>query len=252
MTVKLGQSKITKGLRVYAVGDIHGCLVELNAMLNLISSDLSQHPVDDYRVIFLGDYQDRGPQSKGVVALLMSLVSTNPRFLCLRGNHDIALPQFVYNPARSGPNFFSNGGNTTLLSYGVRMDPGPMEVDQVRLIQGFSKAIVNGAHLKFLTSLPYSMVVGDYFFCHAGVRPGVALDKQSEEDLVWIRKPFLDHKKLYNKVIVHGHTALEKVDVQKNRINIDTRCYATGVLSCVVLEGKVYRFLQTQRRGQNT
>jgi len=247
MTTNLGQSKITNGLRVYAVGDIHGCLVELNTMINLITADLNQRPVADYRVIFLGDYQDRGPQSKSVVTLLMSLTQADPRFLCLRGNHDIALPQFVYDPARSGPGFFSNGGDTTLLSYGVRIEPGQFDGDQVRLIQGFAKAVVNAAHLKFLMSLPYSMMIGDYFFCHAGIRPGVDFDKQSEDDLVWIRKPFLNHTKLYDKVIVHGHTALEEIDVRKNRINIDTRCYATGILSCVVLEGKEHRFLQTQK-----
>ena len=246
MGIELKKASVPTGLRVYAVGDVHGCLNELQAMLSLIKRDLSQNSTDQYKLIFTGDYMDRGPRSKGVLSLLMMLMDRDPNVICLCGNHDLALLKFMSDPFKYGPLFFKNGGTRTLRSFGVRVIPGVISDEHMHEIHAFSRLIVNPLHLAFLSGLPTSKTIGDYFFCHAGIRPGVALKKQSIADLTFIRDDFLDDTTLHEKVIVHGHTARDEVDVQNNRINVDTRCHASGVLSCLVLEGSEHRFLQTK------
>ena len=245
MSVSLGEARAPVGLRIYAVGDVHGCLAQLRHMLAMIDADLQQRPVEDHRVIFVGDYSDRGPDSKGVVYALMGLTARDKRVICLRGNHDMFVHNFLRDPHEHGPMFYRNGGAATLRSYGSRARdafPEPVELHQVHV---FAELLVNWHHLNFLGHLPTSVSFGDYFFCHAGVRPGVPLDEQSDDDLVWIRDDFLGHKGLYEKVIIHGHTSRSNIDVQPNRINLDTKCHASGTLSAVVLEGPDHRFLQT-------
>lgn len=239
--MELGKACLDDGLRVYAVGDIHGALDELKSLCALIAADQITHPVDDVRIIFLGDYLDRGPHSKGVVSWLMALMARDERVICLRGNHDDALLAFLDDAARVASGFMRNGGAETLASYGIRSS-GTKNIDHV---EGAARLLVNRSHIEFLRALPYSVNFGDYFFCHAGIRPGVALEDQAVRDLTWIREEFLDYRGLLPKVVVHGHTSHPSVEVRPHRINVDTRVLETGTLTCVVLEGTGYRFLQT-------
>lgn len=251
MSIELGQSRVPDGLRIYAVGDTHGCLDQLCQMMNMIGHDLAANTVADHRIVFLGDYMDRGPRSKDVVAHLMALRERDPRVICLRGNHDEMLLSFMCDPfnrkdpLKRGQIYFRNGIATTLKSYGARVDEDNLTDEMILDLPAAMSILVSGFHFHFLKTLPLSVSFGDYFFCHAGVRPGIALVDQDEEDLIWIRGDFLEHCQPFEKVIIHGHTPQDAVEVRNNRINIDTRCYRSGVLTSIVLEGADYRFLQT-------
>jgi serine/threonine protein phosphatase 1 len=226
--------------RIYVIGDIHGRSDLLTNMVLQIESDLRTSPARDGLTVTLGDYVDRGPDSRGVLDRL----ANNPfptEYIALKGNHEELLEAFLRDPA-VGSHWRQLGGLETLHSYGV-------PVAAVMIGKGFeeaSKALRQALpeeHLQFLASLELSVSVGDYFLCHAGVRPGVALEKQSAEDLLWIRDEFLNSKMNFGKVVVHGHTPSEAPEVLPNRINIDTGAFATGRLTCLVLERGNRRFL---------
>jgi serine/threonine protein phosphatase 1 len=225
--------------RVYVIGDIHGRLDLLDRMIAAITRDAKQHGADSLTVT-LGDYIDRGPKSRGVLDRLLA----NPfpgDYVALKGNHEALLEAFLNDPA-VGTRWQHLGGLETLHSFGVRVSPlmGGRDFDQV---SAQLRAALSPEHMKFLASLKTSLTFGRYFLCHAGVRPGVPLDRQSEEDLLWIRDEFLDSDMDFGKIVVHGHTPIVEPQVLPNRINIDTGAFATGRLTCVVLEGERHRFI---------
>lgn len=236
----LGEASAPPGLRLYAIGDIHGCLEQLEALFASIDSDLAANPVQDHEIITLGDYVDRGPDSRGVIEFLARQHQSRP-LTCLRGNHDQRMLEFMDIPEEIGEAFLFFGGRELLESYGL--DPSASHGISA-LAREFRRAVARN-HVEFVDNLELSASRGDYFFCHAGIRPGVPLDAQQPNDLLWIREEFLIHQHPHPKVIIHGHTPRDTVDIQPNRINVDTCCFQSGVLSCVVLEGKSHRFLQT-------
>jgi serine/threonine protein phosphatase 1 len=228
--------------RIYAIGDIHGRSDLLERIVTAIRTDLEANPVRDCVTVTLGDYFDRGPDSRGVIERLLS----NPfptDFIPLKGNHEVLFESFLHQPA-VGEHWRRLGGLETLASYGVRVD-GLMRGQNYQQAAQALRAAVPQAHLDFIGSLRLSVSIGPYFLCHAGVRPGVPLDRQSEEDLLWIREPFLASRANFGKIIVHGHTPAEKPEVLANRINIDTGAYATNKLTCVALGKQPPRFLST-------
>jgi serine/threonine protein phosphatase 1 len=231
---------IPKGVRVYAIGDIHGRVDLLEGIFERIDADLAANPIADPIHIFLGDYIDRGPQSAAVLDRLIKRGDTHATG-CLKGNHELYLMEFLENPEilRIWGQY---GGLTTLLSYGLQpgMNAGPQEQEELSLALRRS---LPKSHFKFLSGLPLCMTCGDFFFVHAGVRPGTALSRQREEDMLWIRDDFLESDELFEKVIVHGHTPVMEPQVRKNRINIDTGAYATGRLTCLRLERDEISFL---------
>jgi serine/threonine protein phosphatase 1 len=235
----LGNASTPPGTRVYAVGDVHGCNGLLGTAHGKIVEDLRARPVGDYRIVHVGDYVDRGPDSAGVVERLMKLSADNPKIICLKGNHEAMMLEFLDDSRAKG--FLNNGGLDTTRSYGVKL-PWPKSLDAAAVRAEFAR-IAPRDHLTFIQGLKLSFRFGDYFFCHAGVRPQVALNKQREDDLLWIRYDFLDDPREHEAVIVHGHTPREEPEVMPNRINIDTGAFATGRLTCLVLEGTSYRFL---------
>jgi len=238
------------GSRVYAVGDVHGRLDLLQRLLGLIKADAAPAKSLRKTLVYLGDYIDRGPESKGVIDFLLSRPMTAAGFneIHLMGNHEDILLQFLAD-VRCGPHWFAYGGMDTLDSYGVR-PPGPMaaEADLLRA-QRELKGKVPQNHLEFLRRMPLKHEEGDYLFVHAGVRPGVPPDQQIGQDLMWIRDEFLESDADFGKLVVHGHTISETPHVKANRIGIDTGAYATGILTALVLEGNERRFLQTTARG---
>jgi serine/threonine protein phosphatase 1 len=239
------------GSRVYAIGDVHGRLDLLRRLLELIRDDAAQGKSARKVVVYLGDYIDRGPESKGVIDLLLSRPMRNAGFeeIRLMGNHEDILLQFLAD-VRCGPHWFAYGGMATLESYGVR-PPGLMaaEEDLVRA-QRDLQGKIPPAHLEFLRRMPLRHEEGGYLFVHAGLRPGVALDEQIGQDLMWIRDEFLESDADFGKLVVHGHTIAEAPQLRANRIGIDTGAYATGVLTALVLEGNERRFIQTSARMQ--
>jgi Calcineurin-like phosphoesterase len=229
--------------RVYVIGDIHGRSDLLDSMIEQIEVDLKQSPVAAGLTVTLGDYVDRGPDSRGVLDRLAS----NPfptEYIALKGNHEALFEAFLRDPTIASE-WRRLGGLETLHSYGV-------SVAAVMIGKGFgqaSKALrqaVPEEHFWFLGSLKLSLSVGDYFLCHAGVRPGIPLEHQRAEDLLWIRDEFLSSKMSFEKVVVHGHTPIASPEVLPTRINIDTGAFATGRLTCLVLEGGRRRFLSTR------
>lgn len=222
------------GICIYAIGDVHGRLDLLRKMHETIAADRGEHPDRDWRVVHLGDYVDRGPDSKGVIDFLVSACEADERMIALAGNHDAAFLDFLATPSRDGL-FANSGGRETALSYGVTLD----FQDAERFGTGHEALgqAVPPAHLAFLRTLKRSVSFGDFFFCHAGIRPGVPLEEQNPEDLIWIRWDFLNHAGLHPKVVVHGHTPGTDVDVLANRINLDTGAFKTGRLSAVAIDG---------------
>jgi serine/threonine protein phosphatase 1 len=190
--------------------------------------------------IFLGDYVDRGPSSMQVIDRLIEL-GTRHRVVCLKGNHEAFFLEFFSNPV-SLRDWKRYGALNTLMSYGLRPPVQPRE-NQCMEIAGELFAAMPQSHQEFLLDLDLSLSFGDFFFVHAGARPKVALEQQLEEDLLWVREDFLLHEGMFEKMIVHGHTPVREPEIFSNRINIDTGAYATGRLTCLVLEGEDIRFL---------
>ena len=232
--------KTPDGVRIYAIGDVHGRADLLAQLLAGIDDDIAAYPAPRVIEILVGDYIDRGPQSREVLDILVAR-SQQRQMVCLKGNHETYLPDFLRNPATLGE-WRCFGGLETLLSYGVMPSINPDKQEQRGLAAAFDRALPDN-HRRFLASLRSSFVCGDYFFVHAGVRPGIPLSHQHEQDLLWIREDFLLHAESFGKIVVHGHTAVAEPDMRPNRINIDTGAYATGKLTCLVLEGEDMTFI---------
>ncbi|MBX3489225.1 metallophosphoesterase family protein [Parvibaculum sp.] len=231
-------------MRLYAVGDIHGRDDLLEALMALVEADAARAPDLHKVLIFLGDYVDRGLQSKAVLDRLTGDFAPGFERVFLKGNHELALRQFMEDAA-FGRSWKYYGGLETLHSYGITeltLSDDPADFERAR--QHFNETIPD-KHREFLDNLQLTAEFGDYFFVHAGVRPGIALHRQIEEDLLWIREEFLDSSSTYGKVVVHGHTPRETVEFRPNRIGLDTGAYMTGVLTALVLEGEERRLIQT-------
>ncbi|MSU88557.1 serine/threonine protein phosphatase [Rhodobacteraceae bacterium 2CG4] len=226
----------TDGRRIYAIGDVHGCLEQLDTVLDRIAADLAQRPHDAPLIVFLGDYGDRGPDSRGVIERLVALAAEPLPTLFLLGNHDHMFLEYLREPPVRGSDRLhwlsrALGGSRTLASYGVTANalaPG-------RAHRAFVRA-VPAAHVAFLEGAAFGARIGGYFFAHAGIRPGVPLDRQDLWDLIWIREPFLSDTGAHPAVVVHGHTPTDRVENHGNRIGVDTGAVFGGRLSCIVLE----------------
>jgi serine/threonine protein phosphatase 1 len=229
-------------LRCYVIGDIHGRADLLDRMVEEIARDIERHPRADSLTVTLGDYVDRGPDSRGVLDRL----ARNPfptDYIALKGNHEELFETFVTRP-EIGPQWRRFGGLETLHSYKVPVAPLMVGKGFDEAAEALRQALPQ-AHSAFLEGLKLSLTVGGYFLCHAGVRPGVPLEKQKAEDLLWIRDEFLSSKAQFGKTIVHGHTPTQLPEMLANRINIDTGAFATGRLTCLVIEEGGLRFLST-------
>jgi serine/threonine protein phosphatase 1 len=235
------EPKVPSGERVYVIGDIHGRSDLLEALHARIEQDLKNGSVSKATVVYLGDYIDRGPDSSGVLELLCNISSDPISRILIKGNHETMLLRFLEDP-QYGIHWRQYGGTETILSYRVDLNTAIMSGGMTMLAAELERKIPS-RHLNLLRSLTSSAVIGDYFFCHAGVRPGIELERQREEDLLWIRDVFLESDKDFGKIIVHGHSPHAEPQVLPNRINIDTGAYATGRLTCLVLEGEERRFL---------
>lgn len=223
------------GQRVYAVGDIHGCLDRLVALHELIADDIAARPTGRTTLVHLGDYVDRGTDSAQVIDWLINRppVPAN-EIVNLMGNHEHMMLAAVVGADKDAPEqWLMNGGADSLLSWGISRAVPPAEW-AVRIPR---------QHLLFLRDLAISRQIGPYLFVHAGIRPGVPLDQQSRHDMMWIREPFLSSRAYHGVVVVHGHTPKREPIVLPNRIAIDTGAVLGGALTCAVLEGDMLGFL---------
>jgi serine/threonine protein phosphatase 1 len=207
---------------------------------DLIAADMRGAPVSRATTVLLGDYIDRGPDSRGVLARLAA-GQFPTETLFLRGNHEAMLLDFLADPG-TAMQWSEYGGLETMHSYGVDVR-GLRQGSSVFEARDALRAALPASHLAFITATKLWHTSGDYFFCHAGVRPDLPLEAQRAEDLLWIREAFLQSNATFGKMIVHGHTPTIEPDIRPNRINIDTGAYVTGRLSCLVLEADTRRFL---------
>ena len=229
---------LTEGQRIYAIGDIHGRRDLLAEMLARIRADLAARPHSQPLLIFLGDYADRGPDTRGVIDTLIGLEASGLPARFLLGNHDSYVLAYLEDPDWSDRPLHwlhtTMGGAATLASYGV---PDALEGAPRATHAAFTRAFPR-AHHDFLTrGCGLWMRVGGYVFVHAGIRPGVAMEAQDRDDLIWIREPFLSSTEDFGFKVVHGHTIVPRVEHHPNRIAIDTGAVRTGNLSCLLLEG---------------
>ena len=232
--------RIPAGLRLYAIGDVHGRLSALEDVFARIDADRAERPVTRSVEIYLGDYVDRGPASREVLEALLAR-AYQKELLLLKGNHEVLFLQFFDDPSLFDV-WRQNGGLATLMSYGLKPSFKPTANELRDLAREF-RHVVPAAHRELLTKAPACFKYGDLFFVHAGVRPGVPLDLQKEEDLLWIREDFLLHERAFEKIIVHGHTPVAAPEVLFNRINLDIGAYATGRLACMVFDNDTVGFV---------
>ncbi|MEA3641105.1 MAG: metallophosphoesterase family protein [Lamprobacter sp.] len=233
-------------MRIYAVGDIHGRADLVEQLQHQIGQDAAEHAGKELHLIYLGDYVDRGPNSREVLELLSAKPPVGLVSHCLMGNHEQAMLNFLDDPVGAAQ-WLKYGGLETIESYtsdGWEIDPDD--------VTGMAMALRDALpehQLAFLKGLELYQCFGHYLFVHAGIRPGVPLKAQRADDLLWIRGEFLNSAKVHPFVVVHGHHVGDAVEVHSNRICVDTGAYATGSLSCLILDGADRLRMDTREGG---
>jgi serine/threonine protein phosphatase 1 len=227
-------ARLDDGVRVYAIGDVHGMAARLSALHGQVAADLAARPVARAVVLHLGDIVDKAGDPAAALDLLAGFRLPGATVLTLRGNHEALMRDALAGDRAAVDDWLWCGGRATLASYGLAAEAGPDEW----------AAAIPASHQAWLRDgLALSHREGPYFFAHAGIRPGVALEAQLAEDLLTIRGPFLHHEGAHPAVVVHGHTARLAPEIRHNRINLDTAAHCGGVLTCGVLEGDRIGFL---------
>ncbi|MFO1261223.1 MAG: metallophosphoesterase family protein [Sphingomonadaceae bacterium] len=228
----------TADCRIYAIGDVHGCFPLLVKLLQLIEIDQREREPMETHVVLLGDYIDRGPQSRDVCELLYAM-RDSAYFHCLMGNHEETMLKVLDGNRMALRFWLQYGGEETLLSWGVERDlveRAPLsEGGQWQVIEAFRER-VSPALTEWMRNLRSHHRHGDYLFAHAGVRPRLKLEEQSEEDMRWIREPFLSSNAKHPWRVVHGHSQTDSAEILHNRIGIDTGAYRTGMLTAIGIE----------------
>ncbi|GKY86772.1 metallophosphoesterase family protein [Sinisalibacter aestuarii] len=239
-------------MRVYAIGDIHGYLAELERAHRLIAADRARTGDSAAPVVHIGDLCDRGPDTRGVIDFILAGQGRGENWIALKGNHDRLMGYFLEQTPRIDPymmvgwDWFHDGvgGAETLASYGIAI----AERERWFQLQARAMAAVPEAHRRFVQSLPTSYETEDHIFVHAGIRPGIPLAEQDETDLVWIRHEFHDDPRDHGKLVVHGHTPVTAVTHYGNRVNIDTGAGYGKPIGVVVIEGReVWELTETGR-----
>lgn len=243
---------VPDGQRIYAVGDIHGRV----DLLGRLHHSIRKHAIIDSAnisktIVYLGDYVDRGFDSKEVINFLLGARLGDINSVYLKGNHEDVLLRFLED-ASLGPAWFAIGGNATALSYGVNIPRELSAEEKFQYVRQQLRQLIPPDHLAFFKRLDLTYEAGDYFFVHAGIRCGVPLELQHPKDLLWIRDEFLRRDQNCGKVIVHGHSISHRPEVKRNRIGIDTGAYATNTLTCLVLEGASRAFISTDANNSAT
>lgn len=230
-----GRPKTPAHYRAYVVGDVHGCLNLLNALLEKIEGDIAASTPRKNLIVFLGDLIDRGPSSAQVIERLRTYNPGNCELAFLTGNHEEVFLRVLDGDKDLLDRWLQYGGGECLESYGI--EPRSIETQTSSRVLRRAREVVPAEHIAFIRDFADTVTLGDYLFVHAGIRPGVSLGEQDAQDIRWIRQPFLEHRGQHPSFVVHGHTISEEVEVRKNRIGVDTGAYRTGVLSALRLEG---------------
>lgn len=236
------------GERIYAIGDVHGRYDLLKLLLDAIGKhSAARGEPEALHLVFLGDLIDRGPDSAKVVDLVAELEGDTDQVIALMGNHEEAMLRGLDGDLMVLQKWLQVGGSQTVRSYGLDL---PERGGDLRRYLRTLKKQIPSRHTRWLRSLPLTARSGDYFFCHAGIRPGVALHRQSRDDLLWIREDFLDAADNFGAVVVHGHTISRDVVHRPNRIGIDTGAYSTGLLTALYLEDERQEVITVDKSGR--
>lgn len=232
-----------EGERIYAIGDIHGRLDLLKDLIERIEAHSANLPqARSVHIIVLGDLVDRGPSSAEVLRYLHGVQKTTGRLIVLQGNHEELMLRALAGEPGMLRAWMRIGGTATLRSFGLQ--PPQREDDQRAAVNDILKAIPSNL-IEWIRNLPLTARSGDYLFCHAGIRPGVALKRQKRADLLWIRDEFLEDPQDHGVMVVHGHSVSTDVEMRGNRIGIDTGAYRTGILTALYLEGEDRQIIST-------
>lgn len=240
----LSPHRLKSDHRIYCIGDVHGYCDILKQMHIKIHMDIKENPIEKITIIHLGDYINRGPQSREVIEYLMRLSQQNTQieYIHLYGNHENAIIEFIDDPTGQGREWYAWPNEKYLDSYGV----DATEKDAVQLAK-IIKETVPPSHFNFIRQLPHYFQIDDFLFVHNGPRPGIKLEEQTKEDLINNREPFMSMCDPHEYFVIHGHTSTSdyQVDIKPNRINLDTGLfYPNGQLTCGILEGSEMRFIQ--------
>ena len=240
-------ARVPDGEVIYAIGDIHGRDDLLAGLHATIAEELSAETPQARQatIVYLGDYVDRGRDSRAVIDRLLDSPVPGAKSVFLKGNHEDAMLRFLAGQ-ESSESWLTIGGGATVRSYGVSLKSADGAAVPHAAIRAQLAEAIPERHLTFLKSLTLTHEAGDYLFVHAGIRPGLPFEDQSPRDLLWIRSEFLTSKRNHGKIVVHGHSSGGNTVVKRNRICVDTAAYATDCLSCVVLEGQKRRFISEQ------
>ncbi len=230
--------------RVYAIGDIHGEFELLDDLHETIAIDLAKSPADTVSIVYMGDYIDRGPQSREVIdnLILRKGNQDGVNRIFLKGNHEQAFQEFI-GGSYGAMAWLEWGGLQTLKSYGINTDNITLSVSEIENLQNLIKQKCPASHVSFLNTLQFHHIIGDYMFVHAGIDPEKPLDGQSEQTMISIREPFTSYDGTLDKCVVYGHTIYDEPKIAPSRIGIDTGAYRNGTLTALVLEGRERRFL---------
>lgn len=234
--------------RLYVVGDLHGYPSGLAAMMDKIEEDMRGRDIPHVKLVFVGDYVDRGPDSKKLLDDLIALKEADLPYerIFLKGNHENGLLEFLKDPRGDRKDWLEWGGAETLASYGIKPAKKKSLLHQAeKLSEEFNKAIPD-SHRAFMDALQLYYECGGFLCVHAGIKPNFPLEEQEEHDLWMIREGFLDYEGEHPWRVVHGHTITRKPEILPNRINIDTGLYKHGVLSCAVIEREEVGILQVR------
>lgn len=247
---KKWEPKGKSGQRAYAIGDVHGCLNEMQALLRKIQTDDAYRDESPTYIVFLGDLIDRGPDSKGVIELLMDFPFAFAEPLFVMGNHEEMMVRGLMEEPHFLPDWLQHGGYACAESYGVPRSQ-LMGRDPVDL-QYILRSAIPKKHVEFLGRFLDYVRFGDFLFTHAGIRPGVTLQRQSSRELRWIRDPFLSYEGDHGLMVVHGHSVSDKIEIKHNRIGLDTGAYLTGRLSAICVEDRRVSFLSNMENEPNS
>lgn len=241
---QIDSARVPDGVRVYAIGDVHGRNDLLQKLLIQIDTDNASRSLAETQLIFLGDLVDRGPDSSGVIETAMALRASGRNVRFLLGNHEeVFLSACRARSERALRYFMRIGGDATLLSYPITRAEF-LEISHDQLIERLD-TLIPREHLDFLDSFENRIIIGDYAFVHAGIRPGVSIAEQKRSDLRWIREEFTGFTGELEKVIIYGHTIYADVEEAGSRIGIDTGAFDSGKLTAIGLEGGERWYLQT-------
>jgi serine/threonine protein phosphatase 1 len=233
-------ARVPGGTRVYAIGDVHGRADLLVELWRRIGRDAAAAIGRRRVLIHVGDYVDRGEASAEVIHRLVESAPSGFEIYNLKGNHEDLMQRSIGGEPTL-PIWLANGGTATLASYGIDCEG----TASASALMSRMRAALPEAHARFLAGLKLMHVEGDYAFVHAGIRPGIALERQDPHDLLWIREPFLGSLARHGRTIVHGHTIRPLPEVRTNRIGIDTGAFYSGRLTALVLDGASRDFLTT-------